>query len=481
MTRKRQTGYAVILTTLALVALLGFMGFGIDMGMLRYQKRLQQTAADAAAIAGANDLANVCLGTPCDAVTGAAHAAATANGFTDGSNNVTVAVNNGPTYWGADPHTGDARYVEVVITAVHPTYFMRIVGINNETVMARAEATWNGGGSTNSTCLVTLGNWNKNEIGVDAQGSVTLNATQCGIEDNGTFNTTGGGGSNQLQINTCSFNVAGGTNNSPGGNNVYCDGQVMIPSYKMPTVGDPLSYLSSQTPCLKGYTCTGGPDFSNGGGGKGKGGGSGSNVTVPCPGGVCNYSHINLNGGNITFSPGIYIIDGAGSVSNPGFQCAGNPNISGNGVMFFFTNSATVQCSGTGTIDLHAPSATNCPSCPSTSYYGILMWQDPNDPSTGKLNISGNSCTSGPATLGPVLTGNSGGSSGAGYDGVLYFPADQLWFSGSTSGTVTGIDVAAAVSDSLCMSGNADLNFIGTTGLGPGPLLSTLSKPVLVE
>jgi uncharacterized membrane protein len=42
------------ITAAALVVLMGFMGLGLDMGVLRYEKRLQQSAADAAAIAGAN-------------------------------------------------------------------------------------------------------------------------------------------------------------------------------------------------------------------------------------------------------------------------------------------------------------------------------------------------------------------------------------------------------------------------------------------
>src|ERR1700758_366242 len=57
MRRNKQAGQALVLTSTALVVLMGFVGLGIDMGMLRYQKRLQQTAADAAAIAGASNLA----------------------------------------------------------------------------------------------------------------------------------------------------------------------------------------------------------------------------------------------------------------------------------------------------------------------------------------------------------------------------------------------------------------------------------------
>ncbi|HEV2399008.1 MAG TPA: pilus assembly protein TadG-related protein, partial [Candidatus Sulfotelmatobacter sp.] len=52
----RQAGQALYLTAMSLVVLTGFLGLGIDMGAMRYEKRLEQTAADAAAIAGASDL-----------------------------------------------------------------------------------------------------------------------------------------------------------------------------------------------------------------------------------------------------------------------------------------------------------------------------------------------------------------------------------------------------------------------------------------
>jgi len=44
----------LIFTAAALVVLMGFAGLAIDMGVMRHDKRLQQTAADAAAIAGAS-------------------------------------------------------------------------------------------------------------------------------------------------------------------------------------------------------------------------------------------------------------------------------------------------------------------------------------------------------------------------------------------------------------------------------------------
>src|SRR5215469_1030093 len=81
MRRKSEAGQAVIFTALALTVLLGFAGLGIDMGVMRYEKRLQQTAADSAAIAGADDLRyNGGSG-----VTLAAQNASAGNGFTDNS------------------------------------------------------------------------------------------------------------------------------------------------------------------------------------------------------------------------------------------------------------------------------------------------------------------------------------------------------------------------------------------------------------
>jgi len=57
MPNRREAGQALIFTSLALVALMGFAGLAIDVGVMRHEKRLEQTAADAGAIAGASNLA----------------------------------------------------------------------------------------------------------------------------------------------------------------------------------------------------------------------------------------------------------------------------------------------------------------------------------------------------------------------------------------------------------------------------------------
>jgi hypothetical protein len=441
--KRNEKGQTVVFGALALTVLLGFTGMGIDMGVLRYERRLQQSAADAAAIVGANDLAYG------GGVSAGAQNAAVQNGYTDASGNkvsqcanstniglVCVQVYNGPGYLGAaDPHNADPKYVEVVISTVQPTYFMRVFGVNQETVTARAVATSNSGGGPGSNCLYTLGLPAK-EIGVDINGHPTLNAPTCGIADNGNFNTKG----NALTVNAGTFGVSGTDVASGPGGSVNCQYQLNCPSYGTPSSSDPLAGLA--TPCSLGYACTGGTSPA------------GPNFT---PG---TYTSISMAGsGTYTFAPGIYIFDGAG------ISCNGSPTVNGTGVMFFFTGTAVINCTGSENVNLTAPTAGNCPSCPS-QYDGILMFQDPADTNNG----IGNACPPGNAK-GPQLGGNTGSS----YNGVLYFPADQLWLFGN-SGTIA-FDVV--VTDSICMSGNAKFNLQGAAGL-PTPV-PALTKPILVE
>src|ERR1019366_4563221 len=128
-----------------------------------YEKRLQQSAADSAAIAGASNLTYT-------GVALAAQNAAAANGFTAASTNtgcpppapaaavgsVSVTVNNPPC---SGPHasgTSPANYVEVYVAKRQPVIFMSILGVQPQVVTTRAVATAHGGTAPNG-CLYTLG------------------------------------------------------------------------------------------------------------------------------------------------------------------------------------------------------------------------------------------------------------------------------------------------------------------------------------
>ena len=243
MRRKPESGQALVLAALALVVLTGFAGLAIDMGTLRYQKRLQQNAADAAAIAGASNLASNSLG-----VTAGAQNASATNGFTDAGGGQTssctdpgatvgtvcVQVNNPPL---SGPHTSNANYVEVLVAAVQPTYFMRIFGVNSETITARAVAT-NVSGGAGSGCLYAL-DTSANGVSISSSGA-TLNATGCGIVNNGNFGPNGGG----YTITTDTFGVSGTCNGCGGGTVVCVRTPDICPTYRMPPAADPLANLA---------------------------------------------------------------------------------------------------------------------------------------------------------------------------------------------------------------------------------------------
>jgi Flp pilus assembly protein TadG len=148
-----------------LFLLMGFAAFAADVGYLRYQQRIQQSATDSAALAGAAELL---YGTDYRA---AAKADAATNGFTDGVNSVTVSPTNPPS---TGNYTGDTGAVEVTISQPRPTFFMKVFGQSSVTIRTRAVAT--ASIANNDTCLYLLnpsGNGNLNDS--------TFNGPNCGI------------------------------------------------------------------------------------------------------------------------------------------------------------------------------------------------------------------------------------------------------------------------------------------------------------
>lgn len=462
MRRNREAGQALYITAASLVVLMGFAGLAIDMGMLRYEKRLQQTAADAAAIAGANNLAFegsssvVCAGQNASATNGFADTSG-GGGCTNGTvstcaasgaavGTVCVQVNNPPA---SGPHAGAAnadKYVEVLVSAVHQTYFMRVFGVTKEPVTARAVATGLTGGPNTSNCMYTLGDPAK-EIGVDPYGHTTLNATTCGIVDNGNFNPTG----NALTVNACSFNVSGANTGNNSGN-VYCNSQGMTPDYGSPTQQDP--FANKLTAPTVGSSPINGCCSS----------GSVSPGT---------YNGMSIGGGaNVTFQPGVYVITGGNDLT-----FSANSTVSGTGVMFYFTNGSTLNSQGGALVNLTAMDATQAAAAGYPADAGILMYQDPNDTNTG-IPTNGSKPPCPPPGSGPNTGPQLGGTDGSTFDGVLYFPNDQLYLTGNTT-TSAGTTIGASITDTVCMGGNSTFTLVGQSGI-PAPL-PNLSNAVLVE
>jgi hypothetical protein len=460
--RNKESGQVLVGAAVAFVVLMGFAGLAFDMGILRYMRRLQQTAADAAALAEATELGNGGVNSA------AASNAAQNNGFAGATvqfnqacptsvTNLTVTVNNPPQ---SGPHASganSAKYVEVCVSTLQPTYFMTLFGVNNKPVMARAVATNYSGataGANNYNCLITLGPPSAAIEGVNINGNATLNAPTCGIADDGNYNTKG----SSLVVSAGAFGVSGTSNVKGTGGSVTCtDGQANCPQDGTPAVANPMGSLTA--PCSG---CTGGTAISINGNGNFSGTGVtyANGVYTISPG---TYSAITISGtggGNtVVFSQGTYIIDGSAGITIPG-----NANISGSNVFFYFTNGATINETGNPNINLSASS--------SGPYQGVLFFEDPND-----CNCGSSGCDNGVATCGPGPS--LGGTAGSSYTGIAYFPNDQITFFG-TSGTQFGI--GATIADSLALSGTPTVNLQGQAGIPGGlPPSFTVSHATLVE
>ncbi len=88
-----ESGQTLIFVALSMTIILGFTALAADVGTLLHDKRNLQIAADSAAIAGAVE-EKVSLVTA--NVQAAGQRASTQNGFTNGSNQVTVTINTPP-------------------------------------------------------------------------------------------------------------------------------------------------------------------------------------------------------------------------------------------------------------------------------------------------------------------------------------------------------------------------------------------------
>ena len=132
-----ERGQILALVALALVALLGIAAFGIDVGYAYYAKRQLQSATDAAALAGAQDLPNGST-----AVATAASYAAANTPANLSSMNFTYAVTCTNTSVIATGCNSSVNPNQLTVTgaATTNTWFARLFGVNSFSVSAHANA-----------------------------------------------------------------------------------------------------------------------------------------------------------------------------------------------------------------------------------------------------------------------------------------------------------------------------------------------------
>jgi len=435
-------GAILPLVAVSLVGLMGLMALAVEAGSLQSTRRSAQTAADAAATSAAYEIYR---DQSHDSVTSAAYSESARNGFTDGVNGVTVTPNHAPA---SGPHTGDSKFVEVVISRSVTTVLGALLGRSTVTIDVRAVA---GIPAPSDACIYTLDP--DNEKSFNVSGSTTSLTADCGLVINSNHPTKAVVIESSGTLDANSLAVVGGIDQS-GGSIIIDPGTT---STGVPPAVDPLAYLTvplfcSSVPvpgragaCDEATTC----DYTN------KKVDTYGVVMPLHPGIYCGGIEITSNG--IAFlSPGLYILRGGGLRVSGGVGGI----INGTGVTFINTN-ATAANGGADKFDrfyMDSQSEANLSAPLSGPMQGILFFQDP---AAGKP--------------GTVYENVIGSGSNATFTGTLYFPTQpvELGASGSTT-TINGGVVAQTVKVTSGSTVNVDM----TNGLAGVP---PVKRVALVE
>lgn len=376
MRGRREAGQVLPLIALSLAVLMGFAGVGVDIGYWQYQQHEQQSATDAAALGAAQQLIYAGCGNASAAQT-AAYTDSASNGFTNGTNGITVTVTNPPS---SGPYAGNTCAVDVKTQATNvPRFFTRFVSkLSNISETTEAVATLV---NDSNGCIFLL----QQNLNLQLNGT-NINSPNCGITANSSLVQTNGGTitvgafgyAHSLQDNSTSFTKASPQKIQP----------VADPCPEIPGC----AYLAANAPPMS--TCT---QFQNNGANK--------SVTPGC------YSLFQLSGGTVTMSPGQYIF--TGPVQDNG------ATVIGNGVSMYVTSTG-------GPVQFNGASDTFSPPT-SGNDAGVLLYQSPSNNSVVQFN--GGSVSMSGLVYAPTALGQVNGNDGS----YLVLVFGDMQFNGSST------------------------------------------------
>lgn len=382
---------------LIIPVLIGFAALGIDMGFSFARQRQMQVAADAAAYSGAASLVQNASGATLGSTyySQEAQNSATAAGFSNGVNNVTVT----PTLSAAAGNAASGSTVTVAITEQRNWLLAQLLGAGSSytnNVQAVAQVSL-----ANNYCILALGcsGANNTGYGVQVQGSTSVTSPSggCGVMSNCpsscSIQQTGSGNTFNLPAYTAGGNCVSGNSTFNVTDNAY-------------TSKDPYSVDGLKTWL--------------------------GNISWPAPGGLSQLSssatsggfYNGLGNGNIVLQPGIYYIEGT-------FTVNGNQSITGNNVTLIFSPTANIKMNGNATFSIDSSGAPtqSIPTSP-TATTGVTM-----------------------AGLG-TNTVNLQGNSGFGGAGALYFPNAEVDYTGNNA---TGGQCIQIVAKTVAFKGNSNI------------------------
>lgn len=298
-----QRAQALPLVAICITVLLGFTALAVDTGYLRFEQRLQQSASDSAALAGAMELS---VGST--AFASAAQSEAATNGFANGGD-TTVTVNSPPS---TGPNAGKTNAVEVIVSVNHPAFFSGVLGRTTNNVTTRSVASVIG---DKRACYYVLS-------GTTTIGGTVVNSPNCGLIANNGFTENGS------SINLASVDVNGPI--TLNGGSLTHQPQQSLPAADPCESIPGCAYLTKNPP--------GGPCQYAGGNIVNQ------NVTLQ-PGVYCR--GLDIRSSTITLAPGVYVIP---SIKASGTTITQTSYAPGDGVTLYITSGEVDLTGASGTI-----------------------------------------------------------------------------------------------------------------------------------
>lgn len=410
----RRRGTVLVMFAVCLIAIMGLVALVIDGGLLQAEHIRVQSAADAAALAGACQLYQDYSANNGNDANGSAKKAALAiavdDGYANDVTNSTVAVNIPPA---SGRYSGQAGYVEIIITSRQHRCFSNVW--SSDPIDVRARAVARGAWVPFKASILSLDAGDKGAISVKGNGSLTSTGAPAFINSNSSaaLSVSGGG-----SFSVSSVDITG----SYSGSGIT--GTINTGVHPTP---DPLAYLPAPGE-------TGGPSVPS----------SGSLTKTALGGSKYQYD----------LYPGTYY-------NLPTF---------GNGDKVIFHQASS---NGNGGIFYLATGGLNCQSAQlvmATGETGGIMIYVAGSDSGTTISITGNpssSVTLSPRTDGPYagivlfqsrsLTGDVTivGNGSFNLSGTIYAPAARISATGNGSASSIG---SQWIARELYLAGNGDIN-----------------------
>lgn len=396
-----RSGAAAVVAAIVFPIAIGGMGLGAETGYWYLTQRKLQHAADVSAHAGG---ARMRAGDATTAIKAAASNIAAVSGL---SSSVGAIVVNTPPASGAK--AGNASSVEVILKEVHPRMFSSVFSSQAVTIQARAVSSI----VANSTaCVLALSPTASGAVTVTGSAAVSL--ANCDVASNSNASDSFLMSGNSAALSTGCVYAVGEAVTTSNLTLTTCSAA----KAQAPVVRDP--YASVAEPSAIG-AC------QNANVGKS----SSSTTLTPTDNQSSGVKSMRFcNGldvkGDVTFSPGVYIIEGGSLTVHGGDENATSvAQLTGSGVTFYFVNGGYLKLTDKAGLALSAPT--------SGPFSGILFF--------GSRTSAGTTQT---------ITGNSGST----LQGAVYMPASNITFTGSSS-TTNGC--TQVIGNTVTFSGNSSL------------------------